>query len=334
MLTEKLSYQASHDPLTQLINRNEFDRRLERAVWSAQKKGYEHALCYLDLDQFKVVNDTCSHMAGDELLRQISAQLTKILREKDTLARIGGDEFAIIMEHCSLEQAECVTKKIHQLVEQFQFQWEDKSFRVGVSIGLVIIKHASLGPETYLKQADMACYLAKDAGRNRTHIYNDDDQALIQHHGEMNWIARINQALEEDSFCLYAQSIIPLSGNGGEHYEILVRKRNNDEIILPGAFMPAAERFQLSPKIDRWVISKVFDYFNNHPERLKSLSICSINLSGLSLNDPGLCAFIEQKLQHSKLPASKVCFEITETATIANFKHGDTFYCQLKSTRL
>lgn len=332
ILTEKLSYQASHDSLTQLINRNEFDRRLERVVTTARKNDSEHALCYLDLDQFKVVNDTCSHTAGDELLRQISVQLIKILRARDTLARLGGDEFAIIMEHCSLYQAESVTKKIHQVIEQFQFQWEDKSFRIGVSIGLVIINSAALGPDNYLKQADMACYIAKESGRNRTHIYRENDKAIFQHHGEMNWISRINKALEEDLFCLYAQAIIPLHASEGEHCEILVRKKNkvNNKLILPGAFLPAAERFQLSPKIDRWVIGNVFDYFTTHPERLDSLSLCSINLSGLSLNDPKLFSFIEQKLKQTKIPAEKICFEITETATIANLSVATEFIARLK----
>jgi len=204
-LTERLSYQASHDALTQLINRQEFDRRLERVVVLTDSGMAQHALCYIDLDQFKIVNDTCCHAAGDELLRQISNLFSTVIRRSDTLARLGGDEFAILMENCPLEAALAVTDKIHQAVEQFQFFWQDKSFRIGVSIGLVMVDLCKGGADIHMKQADMACFTAKEAGRNRTHIYREDDKALVQHHGEMNWVVRINNALEQDLFLsLYA----------------------------------------------------------------------------------------------------------------------------------
>ncbi|MEC4750154.1 EAL domain-containing protein [Methylomicrobium sp. Wu6] len=330
-LTEKLSYQASHDALTQLINRQEFDRRLERVVALVASSKASHALCYIDLDQFKIVNDTCSHAAGDELLRQISSLFSTVTRRSDTLARLGGDEFAILMENCPLESAVAVTDKIHQVVEQFQFFWQDKSFRIGVSIGLVMIDLCNGGADIHMKQADMACFMAKEAGRNRTHIYREDDKAMVQHHGEMNWVVRINDALEQDLFCLYAQDIVPLGAGEGEHCEILIRMRDrNDNLVSAKAFLPAAERYQLATKIDRWVIRNVFDYFTDHYKRLERLSLCSINLSGSSLSDLNLLGFIESEFARTSMPPAKVCFEITETAAIANLTLATDFMKRLK----
>jgi diguanylate cyclase (GGDEF)-like protein/PAS domain S-box-containing protein len=330
-LTERLSYQASHDSLTQLINRQEFDRRLERVVALAGNDNAHYALCYIDLDQFKIVNDTCSHAAGDELLRQISNLFSTVIRRSDTLARLGGDEFAILMENCPLESAIAVTDKIHQAVEQFQFFWEDKSFRIGVSIGLVMVDLCNGGAAIHMKQADMACFTAKEAGRNRTHIYRADDKALVQHHGEMNWVVRINNALEQDLFCLYTQDIVPLGIDEGEHCEILIRMRDrNDNLVSAKAFLPAAERYQLATKIDRWVIRNVFDYFTDHRKRLERLSLCSINLSGSSLSDPQLLGFIESEFVRTAMPPAKVCFEITETAAIANLTVATDFMSRLK----
>jgi diguanylate cyclase (GGDEF)-like protein/PAS domain S-box-containing protein len=330
-LTEKLAYQASHDALTQLINRQEFDRRLERVVALTGTSNAKYALCYIDLDQFKIVNDTCSHAAGDELLRQISNLFSAVIRRNDTLARLGGDEFAILMENCPLESAVAVTNKIHQAVEQFQFFWQDKSFRIGVSIGLVMVDLCNGGSDIHMKQADMACFTAKEAGRNRTHIYRADDKALVQHHGEMNWVVRINNALEQDLFCLYAQDIVPLGAREGEHCEILLRmKDRNGNLVSANAFLPAAERYQLATKIDRWVIRNVFDYFTEHCKRLEYLSLCSINLSGSSLSDPHLLGFIESEFIRTAMPPAKVCFEITETAAIANLTLATDFMRRLK----
>ncbi|MFA5982497.1 MAG: EAL domain-containing protein [Methylococcaceae bacterium] len=331
LLTEELSFQATHDSLTQLINRHEFDRRLERVIMSALEPESEHALCYMDLDQFKMVNDTCSHMAGDELLRQISYQLSQVIRKRDTLARLGGDEFAILMEHCSLEQAQRTTQRIHEMIEQFQFHWEDKSFRVGVSIGLVLINDQNGRADVCLKQADMACYMAKEAGRNRTHIYREDDKAFLQHHGEITWVERINRALDHDLFCLYTQAIIPLKQDSGEHCEVLVRMVDQDDYIgAPDSFFPAAERYQLAAKIDRWVIRNTFVQFTQQAQRLCKLSLCSINLSGLSINDPHLPGYIEEQFNLTGMPTDKVCFEITESAVIANLSNATDFIGRLK----
>lgn len=332
LFKEKLIYQATHDPLTDLINRFEFDRRLERVIKTAREDNSEHVLCYMDLDQFKVVNDTCSHTAGDELLRQICTHLSQTIRRRDTLARLGGDEFAILMERCPLEQAQRTTERIHRMIEKFQFQWEGKSFRIGISIGLVVINIHNGGADIHLKHADMACYMAKVNGRNRTHIYHEDDTAIAQHQGEMNWLAIINSALENNKFCLYTQAIVPLNNIEGEHCEILLRMKNdNGAMIAPGSFLPAAERYQLSPRIDKFVVRNTFDYFTQHTERLNLLSMCAINLSGLSLNSPNILDFIEKQFKRTGMPTDKVCFEITETAAIANLSIATEFIMRLKT---
>ena len=330
-LNEQISYQATHDPLTDLINRNEFDRRLKRVIQTARTTDSEHALCYLDLDQFKVVNDTCNHTAGDELLRQLSRQFSQLIRQRDTLARLGGDEFAILMEHCSLEQAKRTAEKIHKLVEKFQFRWEGHSFRVGVSIGLVTITADNGGFETLLKQADMACYRAKEAGRNRTHVYSENDQSPTLQYGAMSWLAKINQALENNGFRLYMQQIVPLDPAPGEHYEILLRMQDQQgNIVMPGAFLPAAERYQLSTKIDQWVIRTLFNWYAKNPNRLEALLLCSINLSGSSLGDEEMAPFIVEQFERTGIPTSKICFEITETATISNLTLACQFIKRIK----
>ncbi|MGR9114141.1 MAG: EAL domain-containing protein [Gammaproteobacteria bacterium] len=331
-LNEQISYQATHDPLTDLINRNEFDRRLKRVIQTARSNHSEHALCYLDLDHFKSVNDTCNHIAGDELLRQLSRELSQLIRQRDTLARLGGDEFAILMEHCSLEQAKRTAEKIHKSVEKFQFRWEGHCFRIGVSIGLVPINADNGGFETLLKHADMACYMAKEAGRNRTHVYTETDQSYKQHYGTMSWCTKINQALENNGFKLYMQKIISLDSAPGEHYEILLRMVDElGNIIAPGAFLPAAERYQLGPAIDRWVIRNLFTWYANNPDRLNALLMCSINLSGSSLGDEEMGQYIIEQFDRTGMPATKVCFEITETATISNLTLASTFIKLLKS---
>lgn len=332
-LTEKISYQATHDPLTDLINRSEFDRRLKRVVHTARTQHSEHVLCYLDLDQFKFVNDTCNHIAGDELLRQISREFSQLIRQRDTLARLGGDEFGILMEHCSLDQAQRMAEKLHKTVEKFQFRWEGHSFRIGVSIGLVAINAESGGFETVLKQADTACYMAKEAGRNRTFVFTETqtEGGHALQSGNTAWCSKIQLALESGGFRLYKQNIKALSSATGEHYEILVRMADSSgNIIAPGAFLPAAERYQLAAQIDCWIIRHLFDWFADHPDRLNTLSICSINLSGASLNDENMVAFITEQFNRFAIPADKVCFELTETAIIANLKRADYFINSLR----
>ncbi len=323
---EQLSYQASHDALTGLINRHEFERRAERLLSTIKKGKSEHAMCYLDLDQFKVVNDTCGHAAGDELLRQLAIVLHHEVRKRDTLARLGGDEFGILMEHCSLEQAYRVADSLLKAIQDYQFAWEGHSFKVGVSIGLVAITEATSSLTTLLIQADAACYVAKDLGRNRIHVYQAEDASLAQRHGEMQWVTRIQHALETDRFCLYAQSIVPLDKRTDKHYELLIRMiGDKGEIIPPGAFLPAAERYNLITKLDYWVVEKAFNLLIDNPVFLEQVNFISINLSGPSLVDKNFQDFVVEQFESTKVPADKMCFEITETAAISNLNIANAF---------
>jgi len=332
-LSEKVIYQANHDPLTGLINRQAFENRLQRVVETAKENQSEHALCYLDLDQFKIVNDSCSHAAGDELLRQLSKELSLAIRHRDTLGRLGGDEFAILMEHCSLDQAQRTAEKVLETVSQFQFAWDNKSFRVGVSIGLIPITSKSLGVGELLKQADIACYAAKDAGRNRIHVFlQHDDDYIQQHHGEMDWVGKINHALEHEGFILYAQGINPLRPRLEPHYEILIRMLgDNGEIINPGAFLPTVERYHLSQKIDRWVIRHTLLWIKNNPNKFKKNTVFSVNLSGQNLGDKLLLDFIFSEFLATGVDYKNICFEITETAAILNLSTASDFIISLKN---
>lgn len=334
LLSEQLEHQAKHDYLTGLINRTEFERRLRRII-NSESAGEEHALCYLDLDQFKVINDTCGHIAGDELIRQISDMLSNIVRKRDTLARLGGDEFAILMEHCTLTQATRVAKDLLKAVESFRFLWEGKRFSLGVSIGVVPIDVGQGSVNDILSVADAACYAAKDAGRNRMHVYQSDDDEFSRRRGEMQWVARINNALEGNCFCLAAQEISYIGKDvrhRGKHYELLVRMRgDNGEIIPPGAFLPAAERYNLSVKIDRWVVTTIFRWLTDNPAELDALELCSINLSGHTLGDNAFLKMLLHQFQSGSIPPGKICFEITETAAVANLRVAVQFIHELKS---
>ncbi len=332
-LSEQLSYQASHDALTGLLNRRAFEQHLQQFLDTAVTERIEHVFCYLDLDQFKVINDTCGHVAGDELLRQLGQLLRETIRGRDKLARLGGDEFGILLERCSIKEAARVTTAVQNAVERFRFHWEEKSFNVGISIGVVPINEASENMAGVLSMADAACYAAKDAGRNRTHIYNPDDAELAKRRGEIHWVAEINRALEESRFLLYFQSIVPLSNHGdrSEGHELLIRMQDEDgRIIAPGAFLPAAERYNLATKVDRWVVSTAFEWFSRHREYLDRILLCSINLSGSSLGDDEFLKFVIEQFEEMKLPPEKICFEVTETAAIANLTNATHFINELK----
>lgn len=330
-LARAVSYQATHDGLTGLINRQEFERRLARGLETVRGGG-EHALGYLDLDQFKVVNDVGGHVAGDELLRQLSHLLRQRIRKRDTLARLGGDEFAILMEHCSVRQALRVAETVRQAVEEFRFSWEGKAFSVGVSIGLVAINQTSGGLADVLGTADAACYLAKEQGRNRVHIHHPDDAALSRRQGDMQWGSRLPRALEEGRLRLWRQPILPLgAADPGERYEILLRlKDEQGRLVSPGAFLPAAERHNLASRLDCWVVDAVCDWLTRRPERLAPLASCSINLSARSLSEAGFLNFVVERLARTPLPPAKLCFEITETAAIANLSQVTRFIEALK----
>ena len=328
---DKLSYQASHDTLTGLINRNEFEQRANRLLSTTRLDQSEHAMCFLDLDQFKVINDTCGHTAGDELLRRLGKLLQKIVRRRDTLARLGGDEFGILMEHCSLEQANRVTSTILQAIKDYQFVWEGEAFRIGASIGLVAITETTANFTELFKQADAACYLAKDLGRNRIHVYLPEDTELAIRHGEMQWVGRINQALDDNRFCLHAQPIIALNSGDQKHYELLVRMLDTEgATIPPGAFLPAAERYGLIEKLDSWVINHACTFLAEHPDFVKQIDFVSINLSGPSLTKKDFLDSIMKTIEDSKIAPSKICFEITETVAVSNLESATHFISTLK----
>jgi len=330
-MSRQLAWQAAHDSLTGLMNRNQFEAYLQRVLVDAQKHGAEHALLYLDLDQFKLVNDTCGHVAGDELLRQLSRLLEAQLRETDYLARMGGDEFGVLLDEGSLDVVSEIADRLRKTVEEFIFVWEEKSFRIGVSIGVVQINHESESLSRIMSAADMACYIAKDSGRNRIHIHTPNDSELEQRHGEMHWVTKLNQAIEEDRFVLYCQQIRPTGkevGSKYKHYEILLRLEEGDKIIQPMAFIPAAERYNLMPQLDRWVVSKAFEWLQENSSEYDG--VLTINLSGMSLGDKTFLPFVISRFENSGIDPARVCFEITETAAITNLSLAMGFIAEIK----
>ncbi len=331
-LNRRLSYHASHDILTGLVNRSEFESRLERALKSAKARETSYALCYLDLDQFKIVNDSCGHSAGDALLGQLGALLKSKIRWRDTLARLGGDEFGVLLESCSLEQAIETAEALRVAVGEFKFMWDDRSFRLGVSIGVVPITADNEDVAALMSAADSACAAAKEAGRKRIHSYQENDIDLMRRRREMQWAARINNALEDNRFELYRQTILPLqTPEEGEHYEILLRMRDeNGGIISPGLFIEAAERYGITPRIDRWVIRSAFRWLVSEADERERLALCSINLSGQSLGDEKFLPFVTEQFHMSGLDATKICFEVTETAAIASYSQANRFINALK----
>ncbi|MBI2992855.1 MAG: PAS domain S-box protein [Gammaproteobacteria bacterium] len=326
-LSEQLSYQATHDALTDLINRREFERRLGEAINSARFHGAEHAMCFIDLDQFKVINDTCGHMAGDALLRDLAGIIGRKIRRRDTLARLGGDEFALLMEHCSLAQARQIAANLHNVISDYQFNWQDRRYRLGSSMGVVPVSAISGDVHEVLRLADAACYAAKDAGRDTIHVYDVGDELLERRHGEMLWVERINRSLEQGLFRLAHQPIIRTRGpKRGQHYEILTRLLGDDGVlILPGAFLPAAERYGVIGRIDRWVVATWFNWLREHPPVLQRLTLSSINLSAHSIGDKAMLDFIQAEAGAHAIPPEKICFELTETAAIANLSGAVEF---------
>jgi diguanylate cyclase (GGDEF)-like protein/PAS domain S-box-containing protein len=330
-MNAELSYQASHDALTGLINRNEFEKRVNRILSMTMKAGSEHAMCFLDLDQFKVINDSCGHSAGDELLRQLSQLLQCVIRKRDTIARLGGDEFGVLLEHCALDHANRIANEILKAIKEFQFIWDGQLFRVGASIGLIAITESTGNFSDLFKQADAACYLAKDLGRNRIHVYRPDDAELVVRSGEMQWIGRITQALEEGRFCLYAQPIVALDGSSHRHYELLVRMLDEKGgIILPGSFLPTAERYSLIEKLDAWVVNHACTCLAENPTFVDQIAFVTINLSGPSLTNKGFLESIFRIFKDTGVSPEKVCFEVTETVAISNLDSAIGFIQKLK----
>ena len=334
-LSHRLSYQASHDSLTGLLNRHEFEARLELALESARHENIEHVLCYMDLDRFKVVNDTCGHVAGDELLKQLATRMRASVREVDILARLGGDEFGLLLEGCHLEQACGVVNNLLQMVSEFRFVWADKAFDVGISIGLAPISAQSGNITDVLSAADSACYIAKDQGRSRLHVFEQDDQALLRQKGEMQWLQIIRLALENDGFVLYQQAIrpmkgVPPAGDDTPHSEILLRLRTGEgEVVAPSSFLPAAERYHLMPQIDRWVVTQVLTFLSALQAQGGVMNL-SINLSGQSLCDEDFPAFVTTAVLASGVPPAWLCFEVTETTAITNLSRAVGLISELR----
>jgi diguanylate cyclase (GGDEF)-like protein/PAS domain S-box-containing protein len=331
-LNRRLSYHASHDILTGLVNRREFESRLERALKSAKARETAYALLYLDLDQFKIVNDSCGHSAGDTLLHQLGNLLKAKIRWRDTLARLGGDEFGVLLESCNLDEALQTAEQLRAAIGDYKFMWDDRAFRLGVSIGVVPITADNDDVAALLSAADSACAAAKEAGRNRIHSFQENDIDLMRRRREMQWAARINNALEENRFELYRQTIMPLqSEEEGAHYEILLRMRDeHGGVISPSLFIGAAERYNLTPSIDRWVIKQAFRWLVSEADERERLMLCSINLSGQSLGDEKFLPFVIDQFQMSGLDATKICFEITEHAAVASYSQAVRFINALK----
>jgi len=334
--TARLVYQASHDALTGLINRREFEQRLERALLTALQQDREHVLCYMDLDQFKVINDSCGHVAGDELLRQLALLLKDNLRERDTLARLGGDEFALLLENCSVQDALVVADAFRAEVQRFRFKWEDRIFAVAMSVGIVAINRDSDTAASLLSAADAACYVAKERGRNRIHLYEIRDLDLARHRGEMQWVTRIHRALEEHRLHLSWQEIRPADGIGdARHVELLLRMLDADgSEILPMAFIPAAERYSLMPALDTWVIEETMRLCERYLSAgQEQHCLFAVNLSGASLKDPAFRNMLLAHLQENPAMGPHLCFEITETAAIGNLAVVNEFIEAMREFR-
>jgi diguanylate cyclase (GGDEF)-like protein len=333
---ERVNYHATHDSLTKLVNRREFENRLAVAVETAKQEGATHALLYMDLDQFKVVNDTCGHVAGDELLRQIGALLERQVRSTDTLARLGGDEFGVLLQSCSGKTAITIAEKLHEVVQSFRFAWETQHFVLGVSIGIVEITEESVDLTDLLAAADAACYAAKDRGRNRIHLFQHDDTELAKRQGEMRWVSRLTSALEEDQFILYCQPIVPLNpdSDSNAHYEILLRMRDESGVIIPpGSFISAAERYNLMYQIDRWVIRNTFSFLAEYfpIDQPAQHPLFSINLSGESMGSETFLSYVKAQFREYRIDPQNICFEITETAAIADLSNATRIIDSLKS---
>lgn len=334
-LSGEMSWRASHDALTGLVNRAEFEIRLRRILHRAHEERSTHALLYIDLDQFKLVNDACGHSVGDQLLQQISRLLADAVRTRDTLARLGGDEFGVILEHCTVEQAQRAAQIVCERMEDFRFVHQERRFRIGASIGLVPVDNRWSTIAAVMQAADASCYAAKEAGRNRVHAWFDSDQAIRTRHGEMQWAARLEQALDENRFALFAQRIHALSPAGlgaGLHVEVLLRLvDDNGQLVPPGAFLPAAERFHLASRIDRWVLRRVIEALQPAADD-PSIDLVCVNLSGQSIGDRAFHRHAMELLRDAG-PAlcRKLCLEITETVAVTNLADASVFIEQARA---
>ncbi|QNI02977.1 ammonium transporter [Halomonas sp. SH5A2] len=315
-LADQLNYQASHDNLTGLINRRAFETTLSHLLDG--KEGM-HVLCYLDLDQFKIVNDTCGHLAGDELLRQVATKLQAYVRSSDTVARLGGDEFALLLPNCPIDQARQIADAIRRDIENYRFAWQEHTFGIGVSIGLVVLSDHHMQLTDALHAADAACYTAKEAGRNRLHCYQANDHSVLERDGELRWVQRLQNALDNDHFRLFAQPIEAVCAKRPAYQEILLRLEEDGSVVTPGSFLPAAERYHFMPRIDRWVVRNTLAWLSDITRSAPDTAwgCWGINLSGASLSDGEFCRDLITQVQNARLPKGSLCFEITESAAIA-----------------
>ena len=335
-MVSDMKYRATHDALTGLVNRAEFETRLQRALEKSHDEASEHALMFIDLDQFKLVNDACGHAAGDQLLQQVARLFRAVIRDRDTLARLGGDEFGIILEHCNTEHAQRVGQQICDHMDDFRFSHDERRFRVGTSIGLVIIEQHWLHTEALLQAADAACYAAKDAGRNRVHTWLESDLEVKARHGDMQWTTRIEHALDNDLFVLHAQRIDNLvASTPGLHAEVLVRMQDSDgSLIAPAAFLPAAERFHLASRIDKWVLNHAIAWMKSLPT-LTVVDNLSINLSGQSAGDRDFQRWALDVLKAAGPEVCcRLCFEVTETAAITHLADVAQFMAHVRALGL
>lgn len=329
----QLAYQSSHDALTGLINRREFECRVERAIHNANAQAATHALLYLDLDQFKIINDTCGHAAGDELLQQLAQLLLGSVRHRDTLSRLGGDEFGMLFENCPLDKAVEIANNLLKIIKDFNFIRDDTTFTLGISIGVVPIDRSTRDIASTMSAADSACYIAKESGRHQIQIAHMGDRRLQERHGEMQWVSRLNRALEENRFALYFQPIIPCANKPGHdtYLEILIRLIDDDgSVITPCAFLPAAEKYNLVSSIDRWVIEHTMVWLaatnstGNRPVNV------AVNLSGQTIGSPEMLKFIIDRIDETGASPEHIIFDITETAAITNITSATSFMLTLR----
>ena len=332
-MEKRLSFQATHDALTGLINRREFELRLQHIIQKARREKISYSICFLDLDKFKIINDTSGHAAGDEFLKQISKTIQSLLRKTDVLARLGGDEFAIILDGCSTHKAKTICNQIIKTIKDTRFSWGKNSFETGASIGIVPITKMTVSVTEVMSSVDAACYEAKDKGRNRMQVFEPNNAEFVQHQIETSWIQKIKNAIIENSFELYFQELRNINPQypTPKTIEILIRLNNNGKIVSPDSFMPTAERYNLMPMIDEWVISNAFDFIKKYKETHNSDIRVAINLSGQSLSEDSVLNLITNKLRKNKdLKKELICFEITETAAIANMSKAIEFIASVK----
>ena len=330
-LSEALNYAENHDSLTGLHNRHYFEKMLGRLSAEAQWNEQGHVLVYMDIDQLKVINDVSGHGAGDQLIRDVAQVLRERVRRSDVLARLGGDEFAIILVDCPLERAHIITDSMRDALAALKFQHEERLYRITASFGMVAITGEDSNVAMTLGKADTACFTAKEAGRNRVHLFEANTGDALRRRGEMEWVSRVNDALENDRFVLFAQGIYDLGDpEAAPGFEILVRLLEGDKIVPPGLFLPAVERFNLSGEVDRRVIEKLLEWSAENPQVLDYVSRWSVNLSGVTMTDSKFAPWLREKFSNSVLPPSKVCFEVTETAAITQLEVAREFIRDMK----